>query len=164
MKCPKCGEELEEGAAFCTNCGEKLAVICPKCGKNLKPGAKFCSSCGANLAELSKEAEKPIVCPNCGAELEPDEKFCNQCGTAIAADVPAEATPAKKEESARSISSEIRKLFNLDDTIGYQRSDAPQGTRKTNSVTRKNTSEWFCKCGNLVNKNPCPICGTYKKV
>ena len=56
MKCPKCGEELEDGATFCTNCGEKLTSVCPKCGKSLKPGAKFCSGCGANLAELSKEA------------------------------------------------------------------------------------------------------------
>ena len=63
MTCPKCGEELEDGVVFCTNCGEKLASVCPKCGKSLKPGAKFCSGCGA--------------------KLEPDEEFCSQCGTAV---------------------------------------------------------------------------------
>ena len=83
INCPKCGEELEDGATFCTNCGEKLTVSCPKCGKALKPGAKFCSGCGTNLAEFSDEEEKPTVCPNCGAELDEDATFCDQCGKSV---------------------------------------------------------------------------------
>ena len=90
IKCPKCGEGLEDGALFCTNCGEKLSVTCPKCGKTLKPGAKFCSGCGANLAELTK----PTACPNCGAELEDDAQYCDQCGHKIADNKAAD----KKEE------------------------------------------------------------------
>jgi len=77
--CPKCKEELEDGAVFCTNCGTKLSITCPKCGKILKSGAKFCSGCGANLAEHAKNN----VCPNCGAELEEGAKFCDQCGCKI---------------------------------------------------------------------------------
>ena len=116
MKCPKCGEELEDGAAFCTNCGEKLTSVCPKCGKSLKPGAKFCSGCGANLAELAAEKEKPSVCPKCGAKLEPDEKFCSQCGTAVAVDTHAETTAERKEKPVLLLSSGIRQLFNLNDS------------------------------------------------
>ncbi len=81
MKCPKCGEELEDGAAFCTNCGEKLASapVCPHCGAELREGDGFCGKCGKPVAK----EEKTSVCPNCGAELEPDEKFCSQCDTAV---------------------------------------------------------------------------------
>ena len=127
MKCPKCGEGLEDGAAFCTNCGEKLTSVCPKCGKSLKPGAKFCSGCGTNLAKLAAEEEKPSVCPNCGAELEPDEKFCSQCGTAVTVDTPAETTAERKEKPVLLLSSGIRRLFNLNDT-GAQRSEVTKNT------------------------------------
>ncbi len=64
-KCPKCGEELEKGVAFCTNCGNKIASVCPKCGKTLEPGAKACSGCGAmfctNCGEFVCEKPKPEV-------------------------------------------------------------------------------------------------------
>ena len=87
--CPKCGEELEDGTIFCTNCREKLSVTCPNCGKVLKPSAKYCSACGADLAELAKP-----TCPNCGAELEEGAQYCDQCGHKIADNKAAD----KKEE------------------------------------------------------------------
>ena len=103
-KCPICGEELEDGAVFCTNCGAKLSVECPKCGKVLKSGAIFCSGCGANLAELTK----PTACPNCGAELEDDAQYCDQCGHRIGGEqivstsVPPVSTVQQKTETTES--------------------------------------------------------------
>ena len=75
--CPKCGATCVEGAKFCLECGEKLAVagvICPNCGKELPAGAKFCFECGQKMI---------TACPNCGKELVPGAKFCLECGTKI---------------------------------------------------------------------------------
>lgn len=83
IKCPKCGEELEEDAKFCTYCRAKIVSECPKCKKILKPNAKFCSECGTPLEEFSAEAKKPSICKKCKAELAPDDKFCSICGTPV---------------------------------------------------------------------------------
>ena len=74
--CKKCGQQLNEGAKFCMNCGEKVetGLICPECGAALPAGAKFCPECGHNMNQ------KP-VCSNCGCELVPGAKFCPECGT-----------------------------------------------------------------------------------
>lgn len=76
VKCPKCGHENPQGAKFCLECGEPMAVIarCPNCGKELVPGAKFCLECGTKL--VSK-------CSKCGAELPPGAKFCLECGEKV---------------------------------------------------------------------------------
>lgn len=61
MKCPKCGNEVQEGKKFCGKCGTKLeavtqeqplaakAAVCPSCGAPVAPGKKFCGKCGAKL-------------------------------------------------------------------------------------------------------------------
>ncbi len=46
--CPNCGTAVEETAAFCSECGEKLKVICPNCGTNVKK-TPFCPMCGTKL-------------------------------------------------------------------------------------------------------------------
>lgn len=67
-----------------------MSVICPKCGNQLPEGAKFCGSCGTNLAAFEKPPAN--VCTNCGNPLKEGAKFCNVCGTKI---MPAaEQTPA----------------------------------------------------------------------
>lgn len=46
--CSKCGQPLDAGAKFCSNCGTiKGAPRCLGCGAELTGGAKFCPECGA---------------------------------------------------------------------------------------------------------------------
>ena len=61
MKCNKCGVNLEEGAKFCPQCGEKVVVrkVCQGCGTELKEGERFCPVCGkATLLSEEKASEK----------------------------------------------------------------------------------------------------------
>ena len=55
MKCPKCQFYNQEGAKFCSECGNKLELACPECGKVNTFGSKFCNECGHDLRR-TKEA------------------------------------------------------------------------------------------------------------
>lgn len=46
--CPECGNTVMKGK-FCPECGHKFKSICPKCGKEVDDGAKFCLECGEKL-------------------------------------------------------------------------------------------------------------------
>lgn len=50
-KCIKCGAELRDDVAFCTECGSKQpeVVICPKCKTVLPEETKFCTQCGTKI-------------------------------------------------------------------------------------------------------------------
>jgi DNA-directed RNA polymerase subunit RPC12/RpoP len=58
--CPNCGEALEAGDLFCTNCGTKIVDAeakiapkedrsCPSCGKQVHDEDAFCPYCGSKL-------------------------------------------------------------------------------------------------------------------
>jgi len=49
IKCPYCGEEVDQDQAFCDECGKPLKKICPKCGKTNESDNKFCKYCGEKL-------------------------------------------------------------------------------------------------------------------
>lgn len=70
MKCPKCQNEIQNNAKFCTKCGCNIAEamananpaseiqsvpksFCTKCGTKLKDGVKFCTKCGAPIAPVA---------------------------------------------------------------------------------------------------------------
>lgn len=53
MVCLNCGNENPEGAKFCNECGNSLAISCPNCGQDNQPGSKFCSECGTRLQVIS---------------------------------------------------------------------------------------------------------------
>lgn len=78
MKCPFCGECVEEDAVFCTKCGKKIAddktespvketevqsvevKRCPKCGKELKVSDEFCDACGEKINKSHSKKKKGI--------------------------------------------------------------------------------------------------------
>lgn len=55
---------------------EEGKMFCKYCGNVLNEGAVFCSQCGHRV-----ETEAKNVCPNCGYQGKPDELFCCVCGT-----------------------------------------------------------------------------------
>jgi len=76
IACPKCGQQVAQGAKFCSGCGADMTpqgAKCPKCGATVAPGAKFCGECGSPMK---------AICSKCGKELTPGAKFCPECGTA----------------------------------------------------------------------------------
>jgi membrane protease subunit (stomatin/prohibitin family) len=55
VACPKCGNQVQQGARFCPNCGNTMTppqaatTPCPNCGKPVNVGAKFCPECGQKI-------------------------------------------------------------------------------------------------------------------
>ncbi|MFC5704101.1 SPFH domain-containing protein [Cohnella faecalis] len=74
--CQKCGTPNAEGTKFCSNCGDKLAVVklpCHSCAALVDERMKFCPECGSSLTKKK--------CPGCSKENPPGSKFCSDCGT-----------------------------------------------------------------------------------
>ncbi|HEX9890385.1 MAG TPA: adenylate/guanylate cyclase domain-containing protein [Nitriliruptorales bacterium] len=49
MQCPWCDHLNDDGARFCSRCGNGLELRCPTCSAPYEAGANFCSSCGTAL-------------------------------------------------------------------------------------------------------------------
>lgn len=84
MRCPRCNEELPEGAGFCGECGFDVRAV--------------------NQPKITPTGvEKPLFCGECGARIEnPEFSFCGRCGTRLKA-VPAaepDVMPAPEEAPA----------------------------------------------------------------
>ncbi|MBR1481521.1 MAG: zinc ribbon domain-containing protein [Ruminococcus sp.] len=110
--CEECGEQVDEDALFCNNCGAKMPVkllpgmvLCKHCNKAVREGIRFCTNCGHSMAEEVVE-EEPVktalkTCSNCGFTTDdPEMLFCEGCGrrfedpaeAAAKAEVPKEPT------------------------------------------------------------------------
>lgn len=95
--CWKCGAILEEGSAFCDQCGSSVANTydkgyvspletanvslegkkeCPRCGYANESESLFCSECGYRYESALDR------CSVCGAILDETDDFCSVCGTA----------------------------------------------------------------------------------
>lgn len=70
IRCPQCGEIIDEESIFCTNCGTHRPTEplnrcenpeCVQCRKgiNFKPGVLYCNLCGKPTT-IGKEVEKNI--------------------------------------------------------------------------------------------------------
>jgi len=60
-KCSACGEMMEPGAAFCTNCGNRLPETadvkkCSSCGEAVDKDATFCTHCGTRFEEKKTQS------------------------------------------------------------------------------------------------------------
>lgn len=104
-RCPKCGSEIVNGAAFCSACGTSLqkgeqtqddSHYCAGCGAVISADACFCTSCGKpttsntsqtqpdNVVEASVEkVSDKKKCPGCGAEVDDKLLYCLECGTKL---------------------------------------------------------------------------------
>lgn len=85
MVCPKCGEQLEDGANFCDSCGTKIneTTFCPDCGKETSTQFEFCEDCGAVLNEEAPAIDKPEKQPS-EPEKQPSKKASLYGGIGIA--------------------------------------------------------------------------------
>jgi len=84
-------------------------ATCPNCSNETAEGAAFCDQCGTRLAQpeasAQEAAEAPtggsVICPACGAGNVPGEAFCDFCGSPMEAPVPsAEPVPELEPVSA----------------------------------------------------------------
>ena len=48
--CPKCGERVEKGFHYCSQCGCALTPACPHCGQTVQRDYVCCPYCGKALA------------------------------------------------------------------------------------------------------------------
>ena len=98
-KCPNCGADVPNGAAFCNACGTRIAQpaqaqaagVCPNCHAPVAPGNRFCTSCGTMIpaspagdeSEKAEPEQTAPTCPGCGAPVDADSKFCTNCGAKL---------------------------------------------------------------------------------
>lgn len=56
-KCAHCDFPLQQGYAFCPNCGMSLRTTkCPACGQKVDPSWAACAYCGLPLGEALEHA------------------------------------------------------------------------------------------------------------
>ncbi len=94
MVCERCGKEVDDGATFCNQCGNRVdgKKACPVCGKANDKDFAYCQYCGARI-------DGKTVCDTCGVAHE--GAFCPSCGKGKATEevaVTATATAGVKAE------------------------------------------------------------------
>lgn len=59
MKCPKCGNNVPDGSAFCNQCGTPLNsdIQCPSCNSSIPANSVFCPKCGKKVVSDVNEGE-----------------------------------------------------------------------------------------------------------
>ncbi|MDE6475170.1 MAG: zinc ribbon domain-containing protein [Clostridia bacterium] len=55
MECYHCGQENNDGAVFCKQCGQRVdgKEQCPSCGQFIDCDSSFCENCGCNIQEAN---------------------------------------------------------------------------------------------------------------
>ena len=108
MFCGNCGKEVQEGTAFCPNCGNKFnvaiansaqdtvqnrppepspapeikPVFCGNCGKQVQEGSPFCPNCGSK-ASATSETTTAMQNPEPVPAPENKPVFCGNCGKQV---------------------------------------------------------------------------------
>ncbi len=88
MKCQYCGNEMSEGAKFCSLCGKKVIEaepapakrFCPSCGQEGKPDMLFCEYCGARLTDKARPAPAPGPRPELKPRPSSSGRFLMEAG------------------------------------------------------------------------------------
>ena len=100
MFCSECGKPLEDGAAFCGNCG---AVVVKEA--EVMEAAEVPAEVDAEPVEVAPEVAEPapvaimpppvvppmgrtVFCNSCGTPIEGGGTFCGNCGAAVVGAVP----------------------------------------------------------------------------
>ena len=71
MYCKNCGQQLDDSANICPNCGTPTSnktVYCRNCGKEMNPNATFCENCGAPVTPNNVHTSAPVD-PNAKSRL-----------------------------------------------------------------------------------------------
>ncbi len=86
-------EQINALKAEIDRCREEIKRIkgvgkCPACGADVAQGAAFCSACSAPIpAEQSAPQSAPPaaqrLCPACGTAVSESPRFCNFCGAKL---------------------------------------------------------------------------------
>ncbi len=73
-RCFNCQALLEEGQAFCPECGTSQKKVCSKCGTELQEGQAFCPSCGQKVGDKTENTNADIAQFNAGIEKQKNKK------------------------------------------------------------------------------------------
>lgn len=107
MKCPHCGNQTQEDAIFCDQCGQKL----PKGGLEGDSAQQAVSETSSAVATIQAQSAAPeIVCPSCGASATPGEMFCNECGAPLEAPQPESTVQAPSPAAVASLAGEEKSV------------------------------------------------------
>lgn len=71
MYCKNCGQQIDDSASICPNCGTPTTnktVYCRNCGREMRPDARFCENCGAPVTPNNFHATEPAD-PNAKSRL-----------------------------------------------------------------------------------------------
>ena len=62
--CPDCKKQVQDGSAFCDNCGAKISetVFCTNCGEQISATLAKCPKCGTLLIENFSDAKNKKKC------------------------------------------------------------------------------------------------------
>ena len=123
MRCLSCGFDGPEGARFCAQCGEPLALSCPACGATASPEHKFCAACGSSLQAASASGASPPA-----------------AGASSSAAAPA-AVPARPSAGERR---QVTVLFV--DLVGYTRLVSELGAEEVHDLV----SRFFARADRIV--------------
>lgn len=93
MKCPGCGADNLEGAAYCEDCGEKLiSSVPPSAGiPQAPPQPPPAPAVVVSQPAAAAPAGATVECPACGSQNPATEAYCADCGSELKG---VEAVPA----------------------------------------------------------------------